>query len=167
MATRYITGKEQAKMIRAALKAAFPTFKFDSITSKGSINIRWTNGPTKKEVESITNGFRGGYFDGSTDYAGSHTAKLASGEEVGFLCDYIFTERNYTDGFIDQTVIALSQMSPRQYTDVLNNRDVPRWDLRTDEDLNDHKKVAKCFVHVLSLCPPKPVEGLPVIVRSF
>lgn len=69
----YIDVVEQAKLIRAALKRAFPGFKFSVRSSKysmgASIDIKWEDGPTTKEVEQVTDQYRGGGFDGMIDYA--------------------------------------------------------------------------------------------------
>lgn len=62
---------QAAKLIRQELKQAFPGTKF-SVTSQSfsmgcSIDIRWDNGPTSKQVESITGKYEYGHFDGMTD----------------------------------------------------------------------------------------------------
>lgn len=63
-----------AANIRTELKKAFPDVKF-SVRSEGysmgcSINIGYTNGPTKEEVENITEKYCYGTFDAMTDCAG-------------------------------------------------------------------------------------------------
>ena len=71
--TRYLSCAETAKLVRAALKAEFPGQKFSvrSSTYAGgaSIDVSWTDGPTTKEVEGITNAYEGKSFDGSIDMA--------------------------------------------------------------------------------------------------
>lgn len=51
----YISPKEIAIQIREELKEAFPRIKF-SVTSeaRGSVRVKWTDGPTPKAVEAIT-----------------------------------------------------------------------------------------------------------------
>ncbi len=50
---------ETAKKIRAALKAAFPQVKFsvrsDSFSMGSAVRVKWTDGPTEKQVEKIAN----------------------------------------------------------------------------------------------------------------
>jgi Large polyvalent protein associated domain 29 len=62
---------ETAKLVRKALKTAFPGVKFSvrSSTYSGGASIRvgWTDGPTSKEVEAITGKFSGAGFDGMID----------------------------------------------------------------------------------------------------
>jgi hypothetical protein len=60
-----------AKNIRTELKAAFPLVKFSVRSSRFSmgdaINVKWTDGPTSQQVESIINKYTAGNFDGMTD----------------------------------------------------------------------------------------------------
>jgi hypothetical protein len=57
--TKYETVVETATKIRAALKAAFPGTKFsvrsDSFSMGSAVRIRWTDGPTEKQVEKVAN----------------------------------------------------------------------------------------------------------------
>lgn len=62
---------DTAKLIRAALKDAFPGVKF-SVTSKSysggcSISVRWVDGPSDKEVSAVCSPYEGADFDGSID----------------------------------------------------------------------------------------------------
>lgn len=80
MKTQYLSCAETAKLIRAALKCAFPATKF-SVKSKtysggASINVDWTDGPTDKMVSAVTEQFSGGHFDGSIDMATTHSSWL-------------------------------------------------------------------------------------------
>lgn len=63
-----------AKIIRAELKATFPTTKFsvtsETYTGGNSINIRYAKGSTAPDVEvvqRIVDKFKAGHFDGMTD----------------------------------------------------------------------------------------------------
>ena len=71
--TRYLSCAETAKLVRKALKQEFPSVKF-SVRSKtysggASINVRWTDGPTEKDVKAIAGVYAGGEFDGMIDMA--------------------------------------------------------------------------------------------------
>lgn len=133
MTTRYLSCAETAKLIRVALKKAFPGVKFSvrSHTYSGGASIRvgWTDGPTTKMVEAVTNAYAGGGFDGMIDlkyskYAwlmpdGSATFAETKGtassmgmvesrselqpsfraEKVRFGSDYVFTDRKYSEEF--------------------------------------------------------------------
>lgn len=97
--TKYLTCAETAKLVRAALKEAFPGVKFSvksSVYAGGaSINVKYTDGPDAASVKGIVSAFEGAYFDGMTDYKGSNYNTL-DGEEVRFGADYIFVERKFT-----------------------------------------------------------------------
>lgn len=69
--SRYLTCAETARLVRKALKASFPGIKF-SVRSKtysggASIRVTWTDGPTAKQVEQITNVYASKSFDGMID----------------------------------------------------------------------------------------------------
>lgn len=73
----FIRTADQAKLIRAALKDAFPGVTF-SVRSDGSaIRVSWVDGPKSKDVDAITSQYRGGGFDGMIDMAYSVTRWLA------------------------------------------------------------------------------------------
>ena len=96
----FLTVSEVAKLVRRSLKEAFPGVKF-SVRSKSyaggsSIRVKWTDGPSEPAVKAVVERFEGGYFDGMTDYKGSYIHEL-NGKRVDFLCDFIFTERRYSD----------------------------------------------------------------------
>ena len=70
---RHIDTAETAKMIRAALKKAFPSVKFSVRLSRysggSSIRVDWFDGPTKGMVDALVGQYRGGGFDGMIDMA--------------------------------------------------------------------------------------------------
>lgn len=132
MQSEYIDTVIQAKLIRAQLKKNFPATKFSVKSSRyaggSSIDIRWTNGPTQKEVDAITDPFSGGGFDGMIDLAYSvetwllpdgsaqygrsrgtqgsrgcdpayeNAAPVEGAKLVHFSAHYVFTHRDFTAG---------------------------------------------------------------------
>ena len=105
MQTKYISTTETAKIVRQALKKAFPLVKF-SVRSKSysggsSIDIDWTDGPTTRQAEVITKGFTGAGFDPCQDLKSYHTQEH-NGETVHFGADYIFCYRGYTPEFLQK-----------------------------------------------------------------
>jgi hypothetical protein len=68
---RWVDTAEAAKMIRVALKRAFPGVKFsvrsDRYAGGSSVSIGWTDGPTDEAVTAVTRGFAGNRFDGMDD----------------------------------------------------------------------------------------------------
>ena len=71
MSAKYLSCAETAKLVRKALKDAFPGVKFyvNSSTYAGgaSIDVRWVDGPTTKEVDQVVKTFEGKSFDGMID----------------------------------------------------------------------------------------------------
>jgi hypothetical protein len=76
--THYLSVAETARLIRAALKSAFPGVKFSVRSEKYSggcsVDVSWIDGPTVKEVDAVAGMFEGKRFDGMIDMA--WTAKL-------------------------------------------------------------------------------------------
>ena len=105
--TKLISCAETAKMIRMALKEAFPGIKFSVRTSTysggASISLCWTDGPNVAQVEAVTNIFKGAYFDGSIDYQGNRFAML-DGVRVSFGSDYIHTKRQHSRAACERTL---------------------------------------------------------------
>lgn len=60
-----------AKAIREELKTKFPTIKFSVKSSNfsmgNSVDIDWTDGPSREQVEETTKKYQYGHFDGMTD----------------------------------------------------------------------------------------------------
>src|ERR1700761_4687867 len=71
MDAKYLTPAETAKLIRNAVKKAFPKVKFGVRTrtySMGaSIDVSWTDGPTAQDVSAVVGNYQGSGFDGMTD----------------------------------------------------------------------------------------------------
>lgn len=98
--TRHISLTDTAKLIRNALKNAFPLTKF-SVRSKSysggsSIDVDYTNGEPINEVENIAKQFAGATFDGMTDCK-DYIKSEFNGERVHFGCDFVFVERQISD----------------------------------------------------------------------
>lgn len=68
---RYLRVAETAKLVRKALKDAFPATKFGvrskSYAGGASINVYWCDGPTVALVNTVAKQFEGGGFDGMID----------------------------------------------------------------------------------------------------
>ena len=67
----YLSCADTAKLVRKALKREFPGVKFSVRSSNyaggASIDVRWTDGPTSKQVDPVLNAFEGAGFDGMID----------------------------------------------------------------------------------------------------
>ena len=96
--------KAAAANIRKLLKR-FKGVKF-SVTSPswGSINVRWTDGPTEKAVDALVMKFQEGYFDGNDDcyhYSTSPWNKCFGGVR------YVHTARECSDELVQRAIDAL------------------------------------------------------------
>jgi len=99
----YLSVAETAKLVRAALKTAFPGVKF-SVRSHGyaggaSIDVRWTDGPHEADVSAVVKAYEGASFDPMIDLKSYHDAMIwrdgaAMPEVVSFGADYVFTHRD-------------------------------------------------------------------------
>ena len=97
---------ETGKEIRRALRAAFPGVKFSLRGSRGTgygwLSLSWTDGPTTRQVDAITNGFRDSYFDGMTDSTHQIPATMYAGDdgvirEHRYSCNGVNTSRDYSE----------------------------------------------------------------------
>lgn len=65
------TAANCATAIRTELKNVFPRIKFsvtsDNFSMGNSVDIRWTDGPTSKEVKEFTSKYQYGHFNGMED----------------------------------------------------------------------------------------------------
>lgn len=84
--SEHISAKDTAKLIRGQLKTRFPGIKFSVRSDHNSINIGWTDGPAASQVETITNGYKGGGFDGMIDMAYPSSSWLLPDGSATFAC---------------------------------------------------------------------------------
>lgn len=107
MAKKYLTCAETAKLVRAALKEAFPGIKFSvrSSTYSGgaSMSVGWTDGPNTAQVDAVVGVFEGSYFDGSIDYKGN-IYHMIDGQEVSMGADSIHTNRSYSEAMVARAI---------------------------------------------------------------
>lgn len=88
----YLTCAETAKLVRAALKKAFPGTKFSvrSHTYSGgaSIDVRYTDGPKGRDVEKVAKRYAGASFDGMIDLKYHHEHYLCPDGTVVWARDF-------------------------------------------------------------------------------
>lgn len=94
---KYISCADTAKLLRAALKEAFPETKF-SVRSKtysggASISVEYENGPSVTKADQVANQFAGADFDGMQDLK-TYKEAMFNGERVHFGADFVFVNRN-------------------------------------------------------------------------
>jgi hypothetical protein len=99
--------KRASKNIRTLLKESFKGIKFSvRMRDATCINVCWTDGPTKAEVEAIIKIFQIGTVDSYSEcYEYNETGfnKLYGGIK------YLFTERSYTDELVGKAIEAVKE----------------------------------------------------------
>lgn len=158
---RFVRTSEQNKLIRKALKTAFPGFKFDSIRAShggGAVQVEWTDGPTKAEVDAVVSAFKGGYYDAVEDYHGVNRS-LLNGEEVYFEGESIFTKRDLSQDFISATLYRITKLDISEQVRLRNETD------RMDHDDDSDRGLATRVARITSRVVARPVADLPTIVR--
>lgn len=120
MATEYISVTDTAKLIRKALKEAFPGIKFSvkssSYSGGASVSVRWTDGPNEAQVKAVAGIFRGSYFDGMLDYQGS-VHHMMGGKPVRFGADYVNLSRDFSDAAIERAIARVFRMFAGNFRD--------------------------------------------------
>lgn len=108
MTKQLSTHAATAKAIRQELKQSFPTTIFRvtarSFSMGNSVDIRWENGPTHKQVNEIVGKYQYGHFDGMQDiYEHSNVRKDIS------QVKYVQTSRELTKDTLNQVFAWLQQ----------------------------------------------------------
>jgi hypothetical protein len=106
--------KETASKIRKELKVAFPGTKFSVRASEysmgSSVNVSWTDLPTTKEVESITNKFKSGSFNGMEDIYETSGYMFEGKRIIG--AKYITTSRNLSPEYKEEIENFMNESVP-------------------------------------------------------
>jgi hypothetical protein len=112
--TKRFTLTETAKLVKKALKDAYPSVKWsvksDRYALGCSIDVSWTDGPTESMVQPIFRAFSGATFDGMTDMK-SHVTQEYEGEVVSFGVDYVQGQRHISTAFMTRVAAQVA----RQY----------------------------------------------------
>jgi Large polyvalent protein associated domain 29 len=107
--TIYLTCAQTAKLLRQALKEAFPTTKFSirsaSYAGGASIDVHWIDGPTATQVQAICNRFEGADFDGMQDLKTSKE-HMVNGQRIQYGADYVFAHRRLSVAFLTRVAQA-------------------------------------------------------------
>ena len=105
---RSYTTAGTAQLIREALKVAFPGVKFsvtsDSFANGTSVDIRYTDGPTRKQVEQVDAPFISGHYNSAEDMYEYHrepTSVDATGRlfRMSYGAKYISVHRSYSPAY--------------------------------------------------------------------
>ena len=147
---RRISLPDTAKLVRQALKAAYPTVRFsvrcERYSLGCSIHVHWTDGPTRGQVQPLLNCFDSKSFDGMNDSTDHHTQHL-DGEEVRYEADYVTGSRTESVAFLQEVAVRVARRAGVAVPTVegIDSGHVPFQGIRvpssrfadTEEDLSD------------------------------
>lgn len=116
---RYISAVDTAKLVRKALKAAFPGTKFsvrtDQYAGGASIRVKYADGPSLEAVERVAQPFAGATFDGMRDLKEYHTSDL-DGEAVRFGANFVFVDRRLSEAALAEAAGSVTWLSPDSFS---------------------------------------------------
>lgn len=95
--------------LKAELVAKFPGVKFSVRGDHNSINVKYTDGPSKDDVETIANKYKDGHFNGMEDI--HEYDNSAYGKAFDLVCGrvlYMSVERSYSAETMQSAVDAVS-----------------------------------------------------------
>lgn len=124
---RYLRTAETAKLVRAALKPAFPDTRFSvrSSTYSGgsSIRVEWTDGPTTRQVDAVVGVYAGAAFDGMIDLKTHKTTWLCPvhGARIAERYGHSYASEN---GPVDSRCCARSEIVHMGADYVMTHRDL-------------------------------------------
>ncbi|MGG3471428.1 LPD29 domain-containing protein [Neobacillus pocheonensis] len=175
-----IAGKEAKKHIAEALKAVFPAVKFSYKSEYDSVNVSWTDGPLKLDVEKVLNRFvsytlirarddrhevTGYEWKGFTYIGPRHlsASRQMTKERVTALAAYMAENgKNYYDGKVFENAEAERQMiregllvgvEPQNRPDLMLDQS-PEKDIR---ELEKAEAAAKAAAKQAAAAAPKPL----------
>jgi len=97
------SSKTGASNLRKELRMAFPKAKFSVRMSGGhAIDITWKDGPTKKQVEAISDKYQEGNFNGMEDIYEKDQSNVWPSVFGGDR--YVFCSREYSDELIQKAI---------------------------------------------------------------
>jgi len=109
------SGTLAGKNIRAQLRRAYPDVSFSVRSKNGSVDIRWTDGPTSKTIERLVSPFRGGHYNAMEEY---YSPSDSAWGDVFGSARYIFTQREHSAAHIERAIGALWERYPGNFTEI-------------------------------------------------
>lgn len=167
---RYVPATEIAKEVRRRLKAKWPETKFSvrsqfSVRSKkyaggASINVRWTDGPTQKQVDEVTDALQSVSHIDNTDFAHHKPVEL-DGEPVHSGANYIFGHREFSPELLQMVAemeLANRGLSPDAIRVVQENgQNYPRFE----------GDAADVYLHDIIPVPMKVGEAARIVAHGL
>lgn len=114
METEFISTNDTTKLVRQAVKDTFksewPDIKFsvrsDKYAGGSSVDVRWIDGPPRREVEAVIKQFEGSTFDTMQDMKLSRQTLVAmedgSIRQVHYGPDHVFAHRSVSEELLTE-----------------------------------------------------------------
>lgn len=138
--TRTISATDTAKLVRAALKAAFPRARFSvrTLSSRGgaAINVSWMDGPAYDAVAAVARDYEGASFDARIDLK-SHHARVIGGELVQLMADCVLLHRSFSGEALRAAAVEVA----RRYDVPVARIAVDEWGARVADAEAEHRRI--------------------------
>lgn len=126
----HLTTAATAIEVRETLKKAFPQTKFSVVSSEysmgSSIDVRWTDGPTHKQVDAILDAFEGAGFDGMTDCKTYRGPSVWRGRRVIWGADFVHGSRSESAAVLKAAALAAATACSLPVLEIDTTQGYPR-----------------------------------------
>ena len=150
--TNYISTTDTAKLIRSALKAAFPGVKFsvnsDKYAGGSSIRVKYTDGPELAKVEVVAKEFVGSVRDHDADCNITRAVEI-DGVRTVYGPDYVFVSQQVSPARQAAINAALRSMTQGERSRLARKLGLPSY-LNLEPDGFDWG----CLVHNVAVSIP-------------
>lgn len=142
--TRTISATDTAKLVRAALKAAFPGTRFsvrtDSSRGGAAIHVSWMDGPAYDAVAAVARDYEGASFDARIDLK-SHHPRVMNGELVQLMADFVLLHRTFSG----EALRAAAAEVARRYDVPVAQIAVDEWGARVADPEAEHRRIGNDY----------------------
>lgn len=135
---------DTAKLIRRDLRLAFANTKFSvrssSYAGGCSIDVKWQDGPTEREVSEVVSGYAGARFNGMVDMKEYNEPVEVNGELTSYSVDYVQTHRRISGEWQSELEAEIEQ-AIGEPLDFGRRYEATIW---TGDDRNERPRPIKC-----------------------
>lgn len=122
----YIDVKDVAKLVRRAPNQKF-SVKCDRFSLGAAIDVKWTDGPSTEQVQSIISLFEGSRYDGMTDTT-TYVNHVMGGETVRFGAKFVQPSRIISNAAKQEARARVTKMAASEVTKLCRGYSVQRGD---------------------------------------
>lgn len=100
-----------AKEIRQLLKQAWPSVRFrvrcSNFSMGDAVDVKWTDGPSSKQVDNVVQAWQSEDFDGMTDSSVARPDTIVDGTILCNRVRFVHTTRHFSRDFMRQVALDL------------------------------------------------------------